>query len=44
MASGIIMSIEKSNDLNGNRSRDLQACIIKPQLTKQPPACEVVRV
>jgi hypothetical protein len=33
-----IRSIEKSNDLMGNRTRDLPACNIVPQPTTLPPA------
>jgi hypothetical protein len=39
---GRIRSIEKSNDLIGNRTRDLPACSIVPQPTKltcEPSAC-----
>jgi hypothetical protein len=37
-AVGRIMSIEKSNDLIGNRTRDLPACSIVPQPTTLPRA------
>jgi hypothetical protein len=37
-AAGRITSIEKSNDLTGNRTRDLPACRIVPQPTTLPRA------
>jgi hypothetical protein len=37
-AAGSIRSIEKSNDLIGNRTRDLPACSVVPQPTTLPPA------
>jgi hypothetical protein len=37
-AVGRIMSTEKSNDLIGNRTRDLQACSTVPQPTTLPRA------
>jgi hypothetical protein len=37
-AAGRIRSIKKSNDLIGNRTRDLPACSIVPQPTKLPLA------
>jgi hypothetical protein len=42
-AAGKIRSIEKSNDLIGNRNRDLPACSIVPQQTTLPrfPPCEM---
>jgi hypothetical protein len=39
-AAGWIRSIEKSNDLIGNRIRDLPACSVVPQPT--PPTCSCV--
>jgi hypothetical protein len=36
IAAGRITSIEKSNDLIGNRTRDLPACSILPQPTMLP--------
>jgi hypothetical protein len=37
-AAGRIRSIEKSNDLIGNRTGDLSACSVVPQPTKLPRA------
>jgi hypothetical protein len=42
-AAGRIRSIEKCNDLIGNRTRDLEACSIVPQPTTLPrarPKCD----
>jgi hypothetical protein len=41
-AAGEIRSIEKSNDLIGNRTRDLPACGIVPQPTTLPRAPHVI--
>jgi hypothetical protein len=35
-AAGLIKSTEKSNDLSGNRTRDLQTCSVVPQPTTLP--------
>jgi hypothetical protein len=43
-AAGRIRSIKKSNDLFGNRSRDLPACSIVPQSTTLPRAPRLRRV
>jgi hypothetical protein len=43
-AAGRIRSIEKSNDLNGNRTRDLPPCSIVPQptmLSRTPHFCKI---
>jgi hypothetical protein len=42
LEAGRIKSIEKSNDLIGNRTRDLPACSIVPQLTTLPRAPRVL--
>jgi hypothetical protein len=41
-AAGSIRSIEKWNDLIGNRTRDLPACSIVPQPTTPPPSRTIV--
>jgi len=40
--SGRIMSIKKSNDAIGNRTRDLPACSSVPQPTAPPAACSQI--
>jgi hypothetical protein len=39
---GRIKSVEKSNDLIENRTRDIPACNIVPQPTMLPPALNMV--
>jgi hypothetical protein len=41
-AAGRIRSIEKSNDLIGNRIRDLPGCSIVPQRTTLPRAIIII--
>jgi hypothetical protein len=40
-AAGGIRQINKSNDLIGNRTRDLPACSVVPQLTTLPSAPQI---